>query len=1006
MLGYWWQDVMNWIFDALSYKQRCSMLVLVLGLVSGQALWAQKPSPLWKNQIEVPGDTFRVLGSSAGDPDWIKFTILLDEPNTVYFQDSRAYAFHYDFATRELDAFRGMTVPEFSRQTLYAAGQRAILGAVIMPPSHAFPPRDAREYGIQFVRLDPYTREEIEEMIVRVREAIRTEPGYTTLYFPSFEQQAVAQENREWFAAQGIEVSSAARWTRGDICYAPGWALGRLTYVSASDIDSAYLEGRLLPQDILLTDGVPAQIPLVAGILTLTPSTPNSHVAILSRNYGIPFAHLNQEAQVQRTRALDGHDVVLRAYVIREQSDLSLIDVEGVLGPEMRDEILDLKAAPQLDIQAMTPFGALSASTDGLVISDTQFFGGKAANFGLLRRTIPDYAPRALAFSFDLWNAFLDQPYGGGDFSLRDEIDRRLTPLRVYPPADVLALSTALREIRESLFKNDRATQLGDDLKTEILGALTDPAYDFAAGARLRFRSSTNVEDSAQFSGAGLYDSFSGCMLDDLDDDDQGPSHCDPNRARERGVLRAIRRVFASFYNEHAFLERLRHGVNESDVGMGLLVHPSFPDEIELANGVATMETAYGSNWSLRLVTQAGALSVTNPTNGSIPEEVQVYVSGEKVYPRFVQGSNAVLLGAKVLTWEDDYIHLSQLIARAGEQYKQETGKTDFMLDLEYKKTAPEGKLVIKQVREIPQPDTTPGIVPFLVQDTAGPNLYQVYQGEYGDVFANHRLKSFWQFHTQNQWLNPKQLNEGIYAHVHLDYVLGDEIHSITGDPRQWAEYDFSFADTTTTETWVLGQGLERRDYRLETFAVGELVAPSESAILTLNDLGRGHRSGSGFLELSVRYAKPVPRWDLGDDALSLTDTESVLLWPAIKNQEGEKLQERCFTDQGITVTTSFYWPPPPTGPTAGYTAPLTRWHRTVIEGITSEPIVLQGEYSQTYRPGHHNFFEQFLFEPGLEPGLDPQIRDELRARDVRQIYFAKHPDLPSSGIITLSFDD
>ena len=69
---------------------------------------------------------------------------------------------------------------------------------------------------------------------------------------------------------------------------------------------------------------------------------------------------------------------MLRAYVIREQCDLSLIDVEGVLDEVMRDEILALKAAPQLAIQAMTPFGALCASTDGLVISDIQFFGGKS----------------------------------------------------------------------------------------------------------------------------------------------------------------------------------------------------------------------------------------------------------------------------------------------------------------------------------------------------------------------------------------------------------------------------------------------------------------------------------------------------------------------------------------------------------------------------------------------------------------------------------------------------
>lgn len=123
---------------------------------------------------------------------------------------------------------------------------------------------------------------------------------------------------------------------------------------------------------------------------------------------------------------------------------------------------------------------------------------------------------------------------------------------------------------------------------------------------KLRFRSSTNVEDSEQFTGAGLYDSYSGCLLDDLDGDTDGPSLCDPSEPAERGVFRALRRVFASFYNDNAVLERLRHGVNETSVGMAVLVHPSFPDEIEWANGVATLQVtnaessasmAYQGSW-------------------------------------------------------------------------------------------------------------------------------------------------------------------------------------------------------------------------------------------------------------------------------------------------------------------------------------------------------------------------------------------------------------------------
>jgi len=83
------------------------------------------------------------------------------------------------------------------------------------------------------------------------------------------------------------------------------------------------------------------------------------------------------------------------------------------------------------------------------------------------------------------------------------------------------------------------------------------------ADKKIRFRSSTNVEDAGNFSGAGLYDSFSGCLADDLDEDNLGPSICDPRKPKERGAIRAIKKVLASFYNENAFLERLRHDIDE-----------------------------------------------------------------------------------------------------------------------------------------------------------------------------------------------------------------------------------------------------------------------------------------------------------------------------------------------------------------------------------------------------------------------------------------------------------
>ena len=206
--------------------------------------------------------------------------------------------------------------------------------------------------------------------------------------------------------------------------------------------------------------------------------------------------------------------------------------------------------------------------------------GGKAANFGFLRRTIPENAPApALALSFDLWFDFMAQPAGEG--TLRESIASDLTGF-AFPP-DVARLRPVLEAVRERI----KEATFTSEQRVAVLAALRP----FAAveSRRIRFRSSTNVEDSEVFSGAGLYDSFSGCLADDTDGDTAGPSHCDPDRRKERGVFRAIKKVYASFYNENAFIERLRHEVEESAVGMAILAHHAFPDEIELANGVATL---------------------------------------------------------------------------------------------------------------------------------------------------------------------------------------------------------------------------------------------------------------------------------------------------------------------------------------------------------------------------------------------------------------------------------
>ena len=914
----------------------------------------------WKNQAWFPEEPFR--SPSPGEAvNWVKFAILLEEPWRVFYQDSTEFPFHYDFATQRLAPFAGMDRASFDAISLHRENQRVVLGALLYPPRTTFV-----EYGVQFIGLDAYTPDEIARWFNLVKATVYATNGAGAVYMPTFEQSEVARTNAAEFAERGMTVASVDRWVAGNHVYAPGWALGRLKFFPASEIDAAFADGRLTPQDILLTDGVPAETPLVAGIISLTPSTPNSHTAILAKSFGVPFVHLPEAAVQARVQALAGRKVILRATVTFDAGLVKVIDVEGLLTPALEAELLALKKPAPIAFAPKQSFGAISASTETLTPTDIRFFGGKAANFGLLRRTVPMNSPSpALGLSFDLWDAFLDQPLPGGTTTLRAEIASRLAPFTNYPP-DITALKATLAGIRSLITSTASFTPAQQQ-------AITNALTVFNPQRKIRFRSSTNVEDSENFTGAGLYDSYSGCLLDDLDGDTAGPSACDPTENNERGVFRAIQRVYASFYNDNAFLERLRHGVDETKVAMGVLVHHSFPDEEELANGVATLDCRYGGSTFITgpIVTQLGAESVTNPEGAAIPEVVDYFRSGNIVGVDLRQRSSRVPLGAFVMDWEADYRGFGDLFKKVADGFHTlYPAKTRFYLDFEFKKDVNLG-LVVKQVREIPNPAATNRTIPYLIDE---PVEWVVAQREAGDVFGNHRLKSIWALHAANVRLTPTNLARGLYTQGTLNHVENGAVQTLSGALNSWP--NASNAPSGALNFWTTGNGPSRRQWTLNTGVITN-VTGATPPVFTQNDFET---------YVSVDYATPQPTISYNGEFITTTN-EIAFLEPRRVLGPNDILKQYSASRPGVVnIEIKFYWPNEPPA-AAGYTAPLVRFVETRITGLTTQPIVLTGYYSQTYRPGHHNFTEEFIFEPRLEPGLSAATLAELQAANIQMLH-------------------
>ena len=975
-----------------------------------------EPSEDWKDRVTLDKDPFWV-SFKATDQDpflgpptdkketaWIKFTILTEDLSRVYFQNGKALPFHYDFGTRYLPRLKDLSYLEFDAGTLHRSGQKAILGSVFYSYKH-------QEYAIQFVGQDPLPAETVAFLYHLVDASIAKPEHLTQLkgfYMPTYEQSHLGSRSLHTLQQADISLASPLRWeSPDDAVYAFGWAMGRLTYVQADHIDQAYRDGELKATDILLTDAVPAEVPRVAGLITFSPTNPNSHVTILSRNFGIPFYYESNPLTQAKLQQSIGNTLMLRTTegwgINRPASatvHFSLL--EDPIPSAVSDAIENLKQPQALRFKPMARTEALTLNMDEISPSDIDRVGGKAAHFSFLTRYGDESIPSpSLAITFDLWQDFMLQPMSHG-LRLQAWIAHRLEEAQASGLEK--DLTDALAEIRTQI----KAATFTTDQQKQLLTALSS----FDPERKLRFRSSTNFEDQGQFTGAGLYDSFSGCLEDDLDEDEQGPCACDSDKANERGVFRAIKKVYASFYNENAYRERKLYRIEELEVGVALLVHHSFPDEIEWANGVAVVQfTDYsGGAFNLRteLVTQVGAQSVTNPEDSSIPETVGVSFyrpsSGNPSRSlRFEARSSLLQVGKDhVMNWQRDYVNLHRQIERLTPLFaRHASNRSQYTLDIEYKKVAP-GQLIIKQIRELPQPVTLTQPTPILA---GGQTQLRLFQGEArgsGGVFAYHRLKSQWGLKSSSRVLDSVGQEESLMVDVTWHRIRGGNLESLSSGITNWDHYVFRRGSRNNTPTLVdrWTEQMDGEEIRYEWNTLIPRWLPDRYSPLIFAD----------ELDIYFKATYETSRLNLNINAFTGEMSTTQILEEEIKLEgfdpnepldERDLLQSRSVkSKEDRSIEIQFYWPAPPPGPTAGYTAPLKQWKETIIQGLTLEPIVLTSWYAQTYAPGHHNFWEEFIFEPAQEESLPESQRQALEAADIRQIYVFDERGRSNQGVI------
>jgi pyruvate,water dikinase len=634
---------------------------------------------------------------------------------SCYFQNMRRYTWHLTFlqsfperADLSYDAYLALVT---------RSSRRLWGGAVKLWPNAIHPRTGAAGVLAYTIYGEPGSVD-----AAAVGEVFRTLGGCMPfagdllVFVPTLDDQvALVQRERAALAADGIAALFPEELA-GDIthlAHSAGQGYGTLRIVPRGQPLREYG-----PRDVVLVESAPNDISIVAGVITRNPQNDLGHVNLRLREKGVPNVTVPGIYDAAWVRALDGYLVRL---VVSAQSfalePATLADAQAFWDahrPTVRAPTADLT------VSELRSFRSLRA-TDAIA------YGPKAANLGELTRVL-DLPNRNDGFGIPL-SRYRDFIAGSG---LGPDIETMLADPRMR--SDAAFKRSRLKDLRQRIRVGDFSPALFQALQATI------PEVFGAAGGqqRLRFRSSTNVEDLDSFTGAGLYESRTGCLADDLDADASGPSACltaaertsleqersareaelqaHPDRVwlgpiiadltedltEEKPVSEAIRKVWASLWEERAFDEREYYGIDHRLAYMGVAVNPSFV--LERASAVAITNLQVDGGAALyRLNSQAGRESVVQPED---PTAVAELLSFRRVGDPPQAGelsiqvrSNRVPDGEQV--WPADRLaELARLLFRIQDHFANQVYPhiVPLHLDLEIKHSA-EGQVVIKQVR-------------------------------------------------------------------------------------------------------------------------------------------------------------------------------------------------------------------------------------------------------------------------------------------------------------------
>ena len=640
-------------------------------------------------------DTFEAITVSSSTVDQLRVGKYLvpavdDARVPPVFLVVSNYELHYDFLVDGFpDTFAGLTTSEYEALTLYPDTREFFAGTLSL-----YLGEDGFFYGFTVWDDPSDTSTTVTQAdVTSAWETLQARFEIGTLAFvPGTSLQIAAAEH--WTDAP-FEIAGLA-----DVAYEAyntGEAYGTIRLYDLGELEEATEDAEFGYQDILVLDEAPTDLErVVSGIVTGTRQGTLSHLSIRSAARGTPNCYIADPHD-----ALADWDGLLVHFTCGEDDwSIEVADPADAAAwwDSIRPDTIDL-CEPDTDGDDLPGLLELPTDTIDERLEAACRYGSKGTNLATLyQRLEPDVQYPGFLIPFHYYQEFVESTTWTVDLGDGEA---------EHTVAETIAAWHADEE-----FLTDAAVRRGmlDDLRDAMEDAEVDPALTEAVADRIvevfggddvmvRMRSSSNAEDNFEFSGAGLYESESACVLDELDGDEDGPSACDEDKPDEQTMRHAITEVWASLWKMEAWEERDWYGMDQSKVAMGILVNTRSNNEQANIVAFSGNPTTDGDDRYL-VNAQEGEGEVVSSEPGVVPEKVLITVEDGVATDIYRVSGSSETDDGEVLT-DAELTELARVLYDASQVFPvdQEVPEgEDLLWDTEWK-ISESGQLIIKQIR-------------------------------------------------------------------------------------------------------------------------------------------------------------------------------------------------------------------------------------------------------------------------------------------------------------------